>query len=162
MKRGTAILLIAVGIGVVGAYYYYQRQVAALHNLTYKLVGFSLGDMSQPIVTATLIFRIYSSSTIDAQVNALFLDVYINGAKIGTIQNASSFIIPAAGYSDVPLTVSFSPAVLESDAIGVLATYLTSQDMIIALNGYVSVKSAFLNVSVPVNYTTTLKEVLSS
>lgn len=162
MSRGTAILLFVIGIGGIGVYYYYQRQVAALSNLTYKLVGFSIGDLSQPIVQANLIFRIYSSSTIDAQVNGLNLDVYINGAKLGNIQNTTSFIIPAAGYSDVPLTVTFSPAVLASDAVSVLTTYLTSSDMLIALNGYVSVKSAFLNVSVPVNYSTTLKEVLSS
>jgi LEA14-like dessication related protein len=162
MKRSTAILLFVVGIGAIGVYYYYNQQVAALRNLTYKLIGFSIGDLSQPIVQANLIFRIYSSSTIDAQVNGLNLDVYINGARLGNIQNTTSFIIPANGYSDVPLTVTFSPAVLASDAVSVLTTYLTSSDMLIALNGYVSVKSAFLNVSVPVNYSTTLKEVLSS
>jgi hypothetical protein len=52
--------------------------------------------------------------------------------------------------------------VLASDLLTVLSTYITSQDMLIMIQGYVSVKSAFLSISVPVNYTTTLQQALAN
>lgn len=150
---------VIVAAGAVG--YYYTRQISLLKSLKYKLISFNLGDITGTTGTATMIFRIFSDSTISAQVQELYIDVFINGKKLGTIEDNVPFIIPAKGYSDVNLAVTFSPQLILADALNLLTDYLGSQDFAINLNGYVKVKTAFISVSVPFTYDTTLKQIMS-
>lgn len=162
MKIRTAIILIlltAIGGGVI---YYYERQVQLLQDLSYQLISFSLGSqVTGSSLQLNMTVRISSQSTLDALVSSLYVDVYVNGQLMGSVTNSAPFPIPAMGYSDAPLSINVSPALIVGDLVNLVAGGLATQDYVINLVGYVKVKEAFLTISVPFNYSTTLKQILS-
>lgn len=161
MKLGTGIILGVVAAAGVGVGYYYLRQITLLKTLKYEMIGFNPGDITADMTTAVITIRITSNSTINAQVNDLYIDVTINGTRLGTIEDKSPFVIPAKGYSDVNLSIAFSPKIIFANAVSLLTDYTGTQDFAINLNGYVNIKSAFISVSVPFVYATSLKQYLS-
>ncbi len=161
MSARTAILLLLGLVGIGAAVYYYEAQIKELSQLTYQIVAFSVPEASLSLVTINLVLRITSQSTLDAQVTGLSIDVYLGGKKMGNISSQQPFVIPAKGYSDAPLTISFSPSLLASDAVSLLTNFSASSDIAITLVGYVGLKEAFLSFSVPFSYSTSLKQITS-
>lgn len=160
MKTSTALILLGmVGLGG-GAIYYYQRQIALLQQLTYQLVSVNVTNLTAQLATVNLVIRIASQSTLDARVVSLYVDVYVGGTKMGSVTSNQGFIIPALGYSDAPLQVNISPELLVGDLGALVLGLSAGQDMAINLVGYVQIKEAFLTVSVPFNYTTSMKQIL--
>lgn len=163
MRSRTAIILIGL-LGAAGvAVYYYERQITLLEQLTYEMVSFNVrGQITAQLMTLDFTVRLFSHSTIDAQVSAMYIDIYINGIKLGSVTNNQGFIIPAMGYSDAPLQVNISPALLASDLVGLLLGGLQTQNFTIGLVGYIQIKEAFLKISVPFTYNTTLQQLLQN
>ncbi len=163
--RTAAILFGLVGIAGV-AVYYYEHQISILQDLTYQVIAFNLTNISGDLATINLTVRIMSSSTLDATVKGLYIDLYVNGIKLGSITSSKHFVIPARsttgipGYSDVPLQLNFSPKLLLGNVLGLVVGITNTQDFTIDLIGYVQIKEAFLNISVPFTYSTTLKQIL--
>lgn len=167
MKTWTAFLLLGILALGAGGFYYYERQIALLQQLTYQLISVNVTNLTAQLATVNLVIRISSQSTLDAQVVGLYVDVYIGGTKMGSITSNQGFIIPARassavpGYSDVPLQVNISPELLVGDVGSLLLGLSASQDLVINLIGYVQIKEVFLNVTVPFNYTTSIKQIIS-
>lgn len=157
----TAIIILAtVILGGVG--YYYYKDIQLLENITYQLIGINLQNVSPTLTTVTLDLRLFSQSTINAQVQALFLDVYINNTKVGSVQQVAPFIIPAMGYADAELNVNISPELLLGDALNLLTSGIaTGSNGAVMVVGYAKVKSSFLTITVPFNYTTTIAALMA-
>lgn len=153
---GSVVLLLAGGI------YYYSKQINLLSNFTYKLTGIHLGAISMTKSAVDLFVRIYSPSTIEAKITNLDLDIFIDNIKVGHITDLAPIIVPAKAYSDISLKVEFNPLELGSNAINLLGNYYQHQDSIILMTGFATVKSAFIQTTVPFHYETTIKAMLST
>lgn len=162
MKRGLIIGLAVASIAGVAGYLYYSKQVKLLQNsLTYKLISFSIGTVTETAAQVFLTMRIFSSSTLDADIQELYTDVYLNGILVGNVQNLDKFILPAKGYSDVNLTVTFSPRELLMDALKLVSSFLNAKDFFIKVQGFIKIKMVgFINMSVPFTYDTSLHEIM--
>lgn len=161
MSKGAIILTVAlVVLGGVGFYYF--KEIQLIQNITYQLIGFNVSNLSESVSTVTLDLRLFSQSTIDAEVEALFLDVYLDNVKLGSVQQVAPFLIPARGYSDAQLLVNFSPALLVGDALNLLTGTALSGDMAVQVLGYAKIKSSFLTLTIPFTYSTTAKELMAS
>lgn len=160
----VAGLIIFGSLAVVGTagYIYYKKQVEQLQEMNFELINFNVGDITKDPTKAFLTIRIISNSTIDATIKDLFIDVMVNGTKLGTIEETKEFIIPAKGYSDVPLTITYSPKLLLGSALQVLNSYLSAKDFMINLDGFVKIKIAFLSKTVPFRFGTSTKQLLST
>jgi len=167
---GKVIAISVIGGGIVlggTAIYYYRRQLALLQDLSYEVIGVKYAENYDPKNPAfTLTIRIFSKSTLDAQVKSLDVDVYFNGVKQLVVKSASPFIIPAQGYSDAQLTVTTSLDLLAGDMaglIGGLVGGLTGgKGIIIKLDGFIRIKEVFLTISVPFTYATSLNQILQA
>lgn len=176
MKSRSVVILSILGVTAVagvGAYFYYQRQIDLLKNhLRYKLISFSIEkpeDLGLDESAINFVLRIFSDSKIEAKVNSLYLEIFVDGRKLGIIENykfvgsdgieRDYFIIPAKGFSDVPLRLTFSPKLLVGNVMHVVINYISRKDMVINLTGNLHVQSAFISLSVPFAYDTTLKEI---
>lgn len=145
-----------------GAIYYYSKQVNLLTNFTYKLTGIRIDALSLTKSAIDLSVRIFSPSTIEAKITNLDLDVFIDNVKVGHVSELAPIIVPAKAYSDINLKVEFNPLELGSNAVNLLGNYYQHQDSIILMTGFATVKSAFIQTTVPFHYASTIKEMLSS
>lgn len=166
--------LVAAGFATYG---YYKQQIERLQNETeYKLVGFRVGKLSMDLIQIFLTLRIYSKSTIDAEILGFSTDVWLNNVKIaevgldkerqavnifGTTPEGKSKknILPAKGYSDIGIEINVLPQEIKDNAFALIKSYATMKDLSIrADNGKVLVKVGPLKKEITFDYSTTLKE----
>jgi LEA14-like dessication related protein len=150
-----------LGIAGVAGFWYYRKQVTVLQDsLDFKIIGFRLGDLTGAVSQVFLTLRIFSKSTLDADIQEVFADVYLDNMKIGNVQNLDKFILPAKGYSDVKLIVTFSPKQILADVVKLANSYLITKDLSIKAKGYIKIKlGGMFNITVPFDYATTMKEI---
>jgi LEA14-like dessication related protein len=160
MKKLIIISSIVALVG--GGIYFYARQLSLLQNFTYDFLGIHIESLTQDRVEATLTMRIHSSATLQAKITDLDLDFLIGDKKLGKIQGFSPIIIPARGFSDISLNISFSPSQIGQNAYDLLNLMVQQKDIPLSFQGSASVESAFLKVELPISYNTTLRNYFSS
>jgi hypothetical protein len=153
MKKTTAVgLLILSGLGLVtyGIINYFKQQASLLKEFTWKITSFQLDTVTLQEVKGSITIRFSSISNLEFIIEQFILDVYINGQKAGYVNEITQVLIPANGYSDIPIAFTIDPQYLFTDASDILAYTLKQKDAIITLNGYASVKSGFISATVPI------------
>jgi LEA14-like dessication related protein len=127
--------------------------------LTYKLLSINPGDLTAETTQVIIGLRIFSQSTLDADIQDIIADLWLNYINIGTIESVEPFVLPAKGYSDAKIRVTFHPKQLTADAVKLANSYLITRDLAIKLAGNIKIKMAgLINATVPFNYETNLKE----
>lgn len=169
MKAGWLIAggVILIGGGVAG-YYYYTGQIKALKELDFKIVGYKLITATIDKSEIQLTIRLINKSAFEVKVEDFFVDVYLDNKKISTLIPVEPFLVPSkdfktgqSSYSDAKIIVTFSPRLVGLDALGFITNYLNKKDMDIRVVGSAKLKSSFVNLTVPIEYDTTLKEIIS-
>ena len=152
MKKVIVGLLSIGGIGLAayGLYSYFVKQTALLKDFKWKLISFNFDTFTTEMVKGNVIIRFSSTSDLEFQITEFILKVYINGQESGYVNDINPTLIPANGYSDIPIAFTINPQYLFSDVSDILAYSLKTKDAIITLNGYVSVKSGFVKATIPV------------
>jgi hypothetical protein len=152
MKK-TIIALFAVGgVGLVayGLYSYFKKQAALLKDFEWKLLSFKLDTISLTLVKGSVNIRFTSISDLEFIIDEFILKVYVNGVESGYVNDITQSLIPANGYSDIPIQFTIDPQYLIKDVSDIAAYALKQKDAIITLNGYVSVKSGFVKATIPI------------
>lgn len=160
MKLRNIILLSAFAL-VAGLAYWYNKQVQIMENMAYSLIGFSVQSGSATQATLDITIRMQSNSTLQAEIMSAMLQVYVSGMLIGTVQPIQPFIIPAMGYSDAQLSVSFNPSQIATDALSLLTSIGNLGALPVSVIGQVTIKSAFLTLPVPFTYNSTVSSLTS-
>jgi LEA14-like dessication related protein len=160
MKK--AIIILGIAGAATGIYLYYKKQVSLLMDFTYDIIGYGVEKVGMAESIIKLTIRVHSASKLSATVSDMNLDVYMEGVKLGNVKEVKPIVIPAMGYSDVELKVAFSPLQIGQNAVDLVRNYTSKMDAQIRVAGYMKVKAAFINTSVPFEYTTTVKEQLAS
>jgi hypothetical protein len=152
MKKAIIGLFAVGGLGLVayGLYSYFQKQATLLKDFQWKILKFDLKTITLQLVKGSVTIRFSSTSDLEFIVEEFLLKVYINGQEAGYVNDITTSLIPAKGYSDIPFEFSINPQYLLKDASDILAYTLKQKDAIITLNGYVSVKSGFVKATVPI------------
>jgi len=163
MSKGLKIALGVTGVGLIGyAFYrYITMQTQLLKNFTYKIVGASLSNLSLKNVSANITIRLNNISNVEIAIEQLYLDVYVNQVKVGYFQDAGSFVIPANGYTDIPTSVEFDPTQVISGALQSNIFSGGFKNILVGVHGYAQAKSSFLKVTLPVDFESTIGEILS-
>lgn len=162
MRTGLIIGLAVAAVAGGAAYWYYNKEIKILENsVTYKIIGFQIGTVTKQTTQVFLTLRIFSNSTLDADIQEMYTDIYFNGILVGNFQNLEKFVLPAKGYSDAKITVTFSPEQIAIDAIKLAESFLDTKNFAIKAQGYVKLKLfGLINTTVPFTYDTTLHEIL--
>lgn len=166
--------------GLVAAYVavrrYYLQQIDKLQNeMTYKLVGFRVGQLSMQLVEIFLTLRLHSTSTLDAEILDFSTDVLLENVKVAAIHldkeklsanmkagGSKKNILPAKGYSDISIRVEVFPDEVKGNVVSILKTYVATKNLLVNLvNGKVKVKIGPVSKSVDFDYATNLKELMA-
>ena len=168
MKYGWAIAGGVILIGGAGAYYYYTGQIKAIKELEFQIVGYKVvGIATLDEAKIQLTIRLINKSAFEVKVLDFFVDVYLDDKKISNLEPVEPFLVPSKdfsgkpNYSDANIIIKFSPKLLGLNALGFITNYLTKKDMNIRVVGSAKLKSSFVTLTVPVEYNTTLTEILS-
>jgi hypothetical protein len=156
------LLLIVGGLSVLGygLYRYFKTQGDLLNKFTWKVSGFKIINLSLTELSANVDFLFTSVSDIEAKVEKLYLDLYINNVNVGFVSEDKSFIIPARGSSTIPIHVSINPKVVLSNLIDLTFGSAKNKDVMFKLNGFANVKSGFISTTLPITYETSIKQYL--
>ena len=156
------LLFIVGGLSVLGygLYRYFKTQGDLLNKFTWKVSGFKVINLSLTELSANVDFLFTSVADIEAKVEKLYLDLYINNVNVGFVSEDKSFIIPARGSSTIPIHVSINPKVVLSNLIDLTFGSAKNKDVMFKLNGFANVKSGFISTTLPITYETSIKQYL--
>jgi LEA14-like dessication related protein len=119
-----------------------------------------LGDFDLNIIKGSISVLFTSQADIEVEIKAFYLDFYFNENKVGYLEEASAFIIPAKGNSTIDLEFTLNPQLVIGNAVDIIDYTLNSKDANIYISGFARLKSGFINVTLPIEYNTTLRELL--
>ena len=160
MKKVIVIIAI-VGAVATGGYLFYKSQYEKLLDMQYTPLGIQVDISDDATTKAKIKLQISSDATIEAVIKRLDLEVSVNGVYLGKINEDREIIIPAKGYSIVDINISVSNMQVITNAVNLAGQIFKQKDAELTLKGKVKVKTAFLTVNVPVNYTESVKYLMS-
>jgi len=161
MNKLKPIALIA-GLGLIGfaLYRYYQRQLKFLEDITYKVIGVQIKKFTLQSVSLDITTQIFNASNIEATVKEMYLDAYINGVKVGNVNEVKDILILPQKSSIVTFNFTFDPRIIGKNIVDIITGSLASKDLVFDVKGYMKVKSGFLTLPLPFEYRNNLKSVL--
>jgi hypothetical protein len=159
MKKGLTALAIVGGISLFGyaLYRYFTKQVDLLKQFNWKVVDFTFDIADLKVIKGIIKFRFSSIADLELVVSKFYLDVYVNGDRVGYIEDAQTFIIPANGYTDIPLSYTINPQLVIKDIVDIILTSTKLNDGIVTFDGYGQIKSGFISATVPIKTNCSVK-----
>lgn len=164
-KKGIILVSsIVAGLGLFGyaLFRYFKVQADLLKNFSYKILDFGIERADFQVVKGKLSVLFKSDADVEIVVKRFIVDFYLNGVRIGYIEDTNEFIVPARSQSIIPFQYTLNPQLVFGNAVNIISMALQTNDQIFEVDGYATLKSGFITVSLPINYKTTLKEILSS
>jgi LEA14-like dessication related protein len=154
--------LIISGLGVIGyaLFRYYKKQIDFVKDIQYTISGLKIINIAKEDVTLEIFLKVYNASNVEAKVTEIFLDVMMNGTKVGAINESNEFTIMPTQTTDVSYKFSFNPSLVIKNIVNILTLTVALKDVVIQADGYMKVKSGFLSTTVPFTYENTLKKLL--
>jgi hypothetical protein len=153
-------LLWVGGLSVLGygLYRYFKYQLNQLLKYTWKLETVKNIKFGKDNISWNFSILFTSQSDIEAEIEKLYLDLYLGGANVGFVEQQKGFIIPARGSSSIPLFTSINPKAILGNAINFALEFSRYKDMKFTIDGYAKIKSGFLRTTLPIKYETTVRE----
>jgi len=154
--------LIISGLGVIGyaLFRYYNKQIDFVKDIQYTISGLKIVNIAKEDVTLEIFLKVYNASNVEAKVTEIFLDVMMNGTKVGSINESSEFTIMPTKTTEVSYKFSFNPSLVIKNIVNILTLTVALKDVVIVADGYMKVKSGFLSTTIPFTYQNTLKNLL--
>jgi LEA14-like dessication related protein len=158
------VLLYGTGIGVIGfaLYKYFMKQKQLLLDYSWEIAGIKVTKATPTEVIIVFSMKFISKADIEAKVNSVYLDVYLDGKSVGYVTEQKPFILPAKGHSFIDLNITFNPKLIFQNVIDFTLGILQKKDINIELKGYADIQSSFIKTTLPLEYKTTFKEYFSN
>lgn len=161
MTKAAKTLIIFGGVAFLGGLAFYLiRQFKLLAQYDYKIVNFKFGKISGNQVVVDVTTRIFNKSNIEATVNKIYLEIFVENAKVGFVRESGQWLIPAKGSSDITMRITLNPKLLLKNAVSVLVSGVKKKDLNFTLDGYANVRSGFLSTTIPITYSDKVSEYL--
>lgn len=161
MKK--ALLLIG-GLGILGfgLYKYFKTQADLLSKYEWKIAGIKILKFSLTSLVLNLKIRFTSKADLEAKIEKIYLDLFLEGKNVGFLTENRSFIIPAKGSSDVDLSVSINPQAVFKNITDIVLGVSKNKDVKLGINGFAKIKSGLFSATLPIVVETSLKEYLKN
>jgi LEA14-like dessication related protein len=161
MKNQKSIFILS-GLIIIGysLFRYYRKQVDFLKDITYQIVGVGIRNISLSEVTLDISAKIFNASNVEATVKEIYLDVIMNGVKVGNINEIKDISILPSQTSVVSFSFSFSPRLIAGNVINILSLTTMLKNVIFTLQGFVKVQSSFITTTIPFEYENNLKNLI--
>ena len=156
-----ASIIGGVGLFAYSIYRYIKVQTALLEQFTYKITNFTIDKIDTSVIKGNISILFTSSADIEVTIKEFYLDFYFNGKRVGYLQDLTEFIIPAKGSSNIPFEYTINPSLIFTNVVDIVEYSLKQKNASLEVIGYATLKSGFIKVTLPIQYATTVKELLS-
>jgi LEA14-like dessication related protein len=155
MNNTLKKVLIFGGIGGVAyaLYTFYRRQISLLQNYDYKIIGAKIKSISLNKLQFDSKVRFFNKSSIEVEVQKIYIDVYLEDVLTGFIVENKPFLVAAKGSSDIDLNMTFNPQDLLKALGGVLIAGIQKKDLNFTMKGYANIRSGLVSTTLPINFT---------
>ena len=162
MKKYLKPALLISGLGIISyaLFRYYSKQVDFIKEISYKITGIRLVNITKWDVTIEVIMDIYNASNVEAKVTEIFLDFKMNDIKVGSINESEEFTIKPTKTSQVRYNFTFNPSLIVKNIVNIATITLSLKDVKFVADGFIKVKSSFISTTIPFAYENTLKNIL--
>jgi hypothetical protein len=159
MKKAA---LIVGGLTLFGfaIYRYFKYQAELLQKYEWKISGIKVKKFSLNEIALDLTIRFTSQADLEAKVNKIYLDLFLEGKNVGFLKEEKPFIIPAKGSHNITLYVSVNPQIVFKNITDIVLGISKSKDVKFKVDGYADISSGFVSTTLPIKYETTLKDYL--
>lgn len=161
MKNVRPFLILG-GIGVIGyaLYRYYMKQINFIKDITYQVIGLNIKSITANQVSLDITTRIYNASNVEATVKEMYLDFFVNGVRVGNVNEVKDILILPTKTTDVSFNFAFNPRLISKNILEIISPSATSKNVIFDVKGYIRVKSSFITTSIPFEYQNNLKSLI--
>jgi len=138
------------GLGIIGfgLYRYFKRQYDLLTDFEWKVISLNFDQVSPNLLKGKIVFRFTNKSDIEITISKFYMDLYLNNKYIGWIEDKSEFVIPAKGFSDIPIGFSVNPQLIISNVLDIISLSTKLKDAIFSFDGAATVRSGFVSTSI--------------
>jgi LEA14-like dessication related protein len=160
MKANKVLLIIGAGLGAVALTRYIYRNVLLANQWDFSVDGFMITQIipqAKGVVDLTFI----NKSNFSAVIKDIDVKVFSKTAQLGSISEPDETNIAPNGNSKVKLTLAFDPKSVLVNWKSILATALTTNDIPLDFVGTFKVKTSFGWSTIPIQYSTSGKELKS-
>lgn len=156
-------LLVASGLAVIGIaiYRYYKKQIQFVSNVDVQVTGVKVVTVSATNISLDITNKLFNASNVEATITEMFLDFYINGIKVGNVNEVKDILILPAQTTNLTYRFSFNPKIVLGNIVNLVTLSVGTKDIKFDAIGYIKVKSSFLNTTVPFEYHNNLKTLLN-
>lgn len=150
MRITTIAILGGLGVIGFGLYKYFKKQVDLLTDFEWSVLNVSFDKVSPNLLKGKVVFRFTNKSDIEITITKFYLDLYLNNEYIGWLEDKSEFVIPARGFSDIPIGFSVNPQLVAKNVVDIVLLTTKLKDAIFSFDGAASVRSGFVSTSVKI------------
>jgi len=138
------------GLGIIGfgLYRYFKRQYDLLTDFEWKVISLNFDQVTPNLLKGKIVFRFTNKSDIEITISKFYMDLYLNNKYIGWIEDKSEFVIPAKGFSDIPIGFSVNPQLIISNVLDIISLSTKLKDAIFSFDGAATVRSGFVSTSI--------------
>jgi LEA14-like dessication related protein len=156
-------ILALTGLSIIGyaLYNYVVVQKNLLTQFTYRILNIKFTKISMTNISANLLIRFNNAADFEVKVKNFYVDFYVNGIYVGHFEDAGQFVISAHGSTDVPMFIQFDPSIIFTNIIDLVLISGDMNDVAIGVHGFASVATSIIQVTIPVDYDSSVKEILS-
>jgi len=157
--KGLKTISILAGLGLIGyaVYRYYLKQIDFIKDITYQVKGIKIREFSKNKVSLDITATVFNASNVDATVTQMYLDVLINGIKVGNVNEIKDIPIKPKQSTTIEFNFAFDPSLIFKNVVDLITLTIAAKDMVVDIKGYIRVKSGFLSTPLPFEYKTNLK-----
>jgi len=161
MKALKTISVFA-GLGLIGyaIYRYYLKQIDFIKDITYQVTGLKIREFKKNNISLDITALIFNASNVEAVVTQMYLDVFINGIKVGNVNEIKDIPIKPKQSTTIQFNFSFDPQLIAKNIVDLVTLSVAAKDIVIDIKGYIRVKSGFLSTPLPFEYRNNLKSYL--
>jgi len=155
-------LFVLGGLGIIGfaLYRYYTKQIGFLKDITYQVIGLKVRSITVNQVSLDITTRIFNASNVDATIKEMFLDVFVNGVKVGNVTEVKDIVVLPSRTTDISFNFAFNPRIIGQNLLDIISLSVAAKDMLFELRGYIRVQSSFLTTSLPFEYQNNFKSLI--
>lgn len=160
MKGATkTIIAIVGGLALIGGsvYAYFKKQADLLMDFDWKILDIGFDTVNLNLVKGKVKFRFFNKADIQIVVTSFYMNMFVNGEKVGYIEDSGEFVIPAKGYNDITFSYTLNPQFILKNVTNIIAYATKKKDATITLQGDVKLRSGFVRASVPINCDCSMK-----
>lgn len=163
MTTNVKTILAVTGVGLIAysIWRYITIQKDLISKYTYKVLGLKFKKIQKDVVEADLIIRFSSIADLEVKVKKFYVDFYVNDILVGNFEDIEEFTILANDSVDIPVTLKFNPQLIVSNILDLALISYNIKDIAFSVHGFADVSSGFISATIPVDYSSTFKEIMS-